>query len=127
MPIELEIGKSRFIDQVVIYGENRKYITALIVPQREALEGYARENGIPNDGCEQLLARGEVRTLIADEIEKATTDCAPFEKVKAFVLLPEPFTVENELMTPTLKPRRSKITEKFAREIAAMYSGAQGG
>jgi long-chain acyl-CoA synthetase len=122
VPIEAEIQKSPFIDQALLFGDNRKFITALIVPRREAIERYARERAIEAADYEALLARGEIRELVADEIERATGELAPFEKVKACALLPEGFTVENELLTPTLKLRRKKITERYRETIESMYA-----
>jgi long-chain acyl-CoA synthetase len=121
IPIESEITKSMYVDQAMLYGDNRKYITALIVPQREAIERYARENGIDAAGYEELLNRDEIRALIGAEIERATVDCARFEKVKAFALIPENFSVANKLLTPTLKLRRKKVIETYMKEIEAMY------
>jgi long-chain acyl-CoA synthetase len=121
VPIEAEIMKSPYIDQALLFGDNKKFITALIVPQREAIERYAQEKAIVATDYAALLARTEIRTLIAAEIERATTELAPFEKVRAFTLLREGFTVANELLTPTLKLRRQKIMERYRNEIEAMY------
>ena len=120
VPIEAEITKSPYIDQALLYGDNKRFITALIVPRRDCLERYAREKGIAA-AYAGLLARGEIRDLIAAEIERATIDLAPFEKVRAFTLLPESFTVANELLTPTLKLRRKKIVERYRNLIDTLY------
>jgi long-chain acyl-CoA synthetase len=125
VPIEAEIKKSPYIDEVLLFGDNRKFITALVVPRREAIEQYVREKGVAAADYAELLARVEIRELIAGEIERATADLAPFEKVRAFTLLPEGFTVANELLTPTLKLRRQKIVERYANEIEAMYASCK--
>lgn len=122
VPIEAEIKKSPYVDEVVLCGDNRKFIAALVVPRREAIEEYARDNSIAASGYPELLARGEIRALIASEIERSTVDLAPFEKVRAFTLLAEGFSVANELLTPTLKLRRRKIVERYGNEIGAMYA-----
>jgi long-chain acyl-CoA synthetase len=121
VPIEAEIMRSPYIDQALLYGDNKRFITALIVPRRDCLERYAREKGIAAADYAGLLARGEIRDLIAAEIERATIDLAPFEKVRAFTLLPESFTVANELLTPTLKLRRKKIVERYRNLIDTLY------
>lgn len=122
VPIEAEIKKSPYIDQALLFGDNKKFITALIVPRREAVEQYAREKTIVAADYAVLLARNEIRELIAAEIERATAELAPFEKVRAFKLLSEGFTVANELLTPTLKLRRQRIAERYRNEIEAMYA-----
>ncbi len=121
VPIEAEIQRSSYIDQALLFGDNRKFITALIVPRREAVERYARGKGAAGIYT-ALLDREEIRELIAVEIERATADLAPFEKIKAFALLPEGFNVANELLTPTLKLRRKKITERYRETIESMYA-----
>jgi long-chain acyl-CoA synthetase len=62
---------------------------------------------------------------VGREIERATAELAPFEKVRMFALLPEGFTVANELLTPTLKLRRGRIAERYANEIDAMYAACK--
>ena len=127
VPIESEIKKSPFVEEVILYGDNRKFITALVVPRREALECWAREAALDAGSYEELLGRPEIRELFAAEIERATSDLAPFEKVRMFTLLCEGFTVANELLTPTLKLRRQKIIERYRNEIAAMYATCKEG
>ena len=124
VPIEAEIQKSPYVDQALLFGDNRKFIVALVVPLREAIERYARETGLGASDYAALLARDEIRDLIAAEIERATAELAPFEKVKAFTVLPEGFTVANELLTPTLKLRRKRIMERYRQEIESMCAAS---
>ncbi|HVP57130.1 MAG TPA: long-chain fatty acid--CoA ligase [bacterium] len=122
--IEADLAQCSLIDQVMVCGDRRKYITALVVPRRDAITRYAQEAGIKSDTYADLLKHAGIRKLVADEIEKATQNAAPYERVKGFILLAEGFTVESDLMTPTLKLRRGKIERKYAAEIAALYSEA---
>ncbi len=122
VPIEAEIAKSPYIDQAILYGDNKKFIVAIVVPRRDAIERYAREKGLAAAGYAALLARREISDLVAAEIERATAELAPFEKVRAFKLLPDGFTVANELLTPTLKLRRKKIVERYQDAIDALYA-----
>lgn len=122
VPLESAIVKSRYIDQVLLCGDGRKFITALVVPEKCAIEEYADAEGIVAGGYEELLGSGEVRALIEREIDEATADAARFEKVRRFALIAEPFTVANKLLTPTLKLRRTKVIEKYRDLIEAMYS-----
>jgi len=126
VPIEAEITKSQYIDQALLYGDNRKYITALVVPEKCAIEAYAQESNLIAAGYEELLKSSKIRDLIAGEIERTTADRARYEKVKDFSLLPDSFTVANKLLTPTLKLRRKRVIEKYGDAIAAMYDGRNG-
>jgi long-chain acyl-CoA synthetase len=121
VPIESEIMRSGYIEQVVLYGDDRKYLSALIVPRKEALEQFAVERDIRTASYELLLQKDEVKTLMSTEIEKVTRELPNYAKVKAFNLLPESFSVDNHLLTPTLKLRRRKIYERYRPEIDAMY------
>ena len=126
LQIEFELVRSPYIDQVMLCGDRQKFITALIVPAKESVKRFADETMLGWVDYPDLVRKDEVKRLIAREIEKATAKCAPFEKIKAFVLLPEGFTTENDLLTPTLKLRRSKIAEKYTAEITSMYAGGSG-
>jgi len=125
-PIEDRINNSEFVEQAVLCGDGEKYIGALIVPQRAAIERYADEKGIRAPGYKELLHCQEVKKLISAEIEKATVDCAPFEKIKGYRLLAESFTIENGILTPTLKVRRERIRERFRAEIQSIFTEAEG-
>jgi long-chain acyl-CoA synthetase len=127
VPIEAEITKSRYIDQALLYGDNREYITALVVPEKCAIEDYARKRELITAGYEELLRSSEIRDLISGELERATADRARHEKVKTFFIVPESFTIANKLLTPTLKLRRKRVIEEYGDEIAAMYDGRRGG
>jgi long-chain acyl-CoA synthetase len=122
--IEGKIMQSPFIDQAMVCGDKQKYLTALVVPSRKMVEGYARRRSLRTGDYPDLLNNPAVRQMIAEEIDKTTTDCSPYEKVRNFLLLPEGFTVENDLLTPTLKLRRPKIEQRYADGIAAMYTAA---
>ena len=125
--IEAQITKSRYVAQAVLYGDKKKYIVALIVPDREGLRSYAQERGIDFDSFSELLEKDEIREVIRHDIEEATADLAPYEKIKAFALIPEEFTVENGMLTPTLKLRRNRIFEKYRQEVDGMYGQSEGG
>jgi long-chain acyl-CoA synthetase len=121
VPIEAKIVRSAYIEQAVLFGDNRKYITALIVPHRESVERWAAERNLSAANYEELLKKEEIRGLIVIEIERATGDVPNFAKVKAFKLVPDVFTVDNHLLTPTLKLRRTKIFERYRAEINSVY------
>jgi len=119
--IEARISISPFVDQVALCGDNRNYLSALIVPARQALENYARGKGIRYDTYAGLLEHEAIKNLLKTEIEQASYDLPSYEKVRVFVLLDEGFTVENGLLTPTLKMKRRQISERFAAMLDRMY------
>jgi long-chain acyl-CoA synthetase len=92
-----------------------------VVPEQSAVERFAEEKHIKVDDYDSLLTTTPIKNLITREIETATGHLADHEKVTRFTLLAEPFAVENDLLTPTLKLRRSKIAERYRDTIAAMY------
>jgi long-chain acyl-CoA synthetase len=120
-PIESRIRASKYIHQCMLCGDNEKSVTALVVPDRRSIEHFAGEKGLDVDDYASLLTTTPVKNLIAREIEDATGHLADHEKVTRFTLIPEPFAVENDLLTPTLKIRRPKIARRYGDEIAAMY------
>jgi long-chain acyl-CoA synthetase len=120
--IELTLGRDAFIEQVIAIGDNRKYITALIVPSLQHLKDYAQRLELKYHSDAHLVSLKEIRELIAGRIEVLQSELASFEKVVRFTLLHEPFTIENNAMTSTLKFRRKVISEKYRDEIEEMYS-----
>jgi long-chain acyl-CoA synthetase len=119
--IEERIARSRYIAQVMVCGDNRKFLAALAVPEADAVVEYAGEKGIPHDDYEALLRRSEIRHFIWSEIERANAGAPSYEHVRGFELLPEQFSLENGMLTPTLKPRRGRITMIYADLIDALY------
>ena len=124
-PIESELVQSPFIDQILLVGNERKNLAALIVPNFEALKAWAAENGVgigSTDGeTPPLLETREVQQLIQGEIRSRLTDFADFEQVRRFTLLEKEFTQEADEMTPTLKLKRNVIIERYGDAIEEMY------
>lgn len=121
--IESAIETSNYIEQAMVYGDKRKYLTALIVPEKRSIENYAGEKGITANNYTELLNKEEIKNLIACEIKSGTVHFPSFEQVKAFTLLTEVFSIGNEMLTPTLKLRRNKIAEAYRDKIDLMYRG----
>jgi long-chain acyl-CoA synthetase len=119
--VEERIARSPYIEQVVVFGDNRKAIVALVVPDREEIERHALKQGITWTSYETLIEHYAVMELLNAEIERANADAASFERVVAFSLLPDPFTQENRMLTPTLKTRRQTIGEIHAALIEKLY------
>lgn len=120
--IESRLGEDKYIDQVAVIGDSRKYVTAIIVPAIEAVKEYARRKKIQYRSLEELLKNSQITDLIARRIEALQEGFASFEKIKKFTLLPREFTMESGELTNTLKIRRPVINRRYASEIEAMYA-----
>lgn len=119
--IETLVGKDFFIDQVVAIGERKQFISALIVPSFEALETWAQKKDIPFASREELIQHPEVIRFYRKRIDFHSKKLAQYETIKKFTLLPNPFTIEGEEITPTLKLKRKTINGKYQHLIDAMY------
>lgn len=120
--LESRLGEDKYIDQVAVIGDRRKYVTAIIIPAFEALKEYARRKGIRYKNLDELVANDQIHHMIAQRIEALQKNFAGFEKIKKFTLLPREFTMEAGELTNTLKIRRKVINSRYATEIEAMYA-----
>ena len=120
-PIESKLVQSPFISQILLVGNERKNLAALIVPNFDALKAWASENGIETADLSAMLQTREVQQHIQSEIRSRLTDFADFEQVRRFTLLEKEFSQEADEMTPTLKLKRNVIIEKYSDAIDGMY------
>ncbi len=123
-PIENSLKGSRYIGQAVVVGDRRKFLSALLVPDFEALKPWAEKQGIHTAGNEQLVADRQVRDLIAQEVTAVNAHLAGFEKIVAWELLPKELTLEDGEITPTLKVKRRVINQKYGSIIDRLYAEA---
>ena len=119
--IEGLIATSRYISQVCVVGDRRKFLTALITVDPDNVKAYAAERGVVTSSLDDLLANPDVVELVQSVIDEKNTELASFETIKAFRLVPE-FSIENGLLTPTLKVKRNVAMERFADIIEEMYT-----
>jgi long-chain acyl-CoA synthetase len=120
-PLESRLRGDSLISEAIIIGDGRKFISALVVPDFGRLERFLAREEIAVEDMSQALQHPRVQALYERRIARRLKGCAPFETVKRFQLLHAPLTQENGELTPTQKVRRSRIAEKFSREIEAMY------
>jgi long-chain acyl-CoA synthetase len=120
-PIENLLKTSPYITNAVVVGGNRKFISALIVPNFDKLEAYARAGDIPFGNRAELVGREEIRNFLLAEVNRCTPNLAPYERVKKIVLLDREFEIEAGEITPTLKVRRSIVEQKYKGLIDTMY------
>lgn len=119
--IETRLGEDKFIEQVAVIGERRKYVTALIIPAFEALKEYAEEKKIQYRDLEDLVKNADIKAMIQERIDALQEGFANYEKVKKITLLAKAFSMETGELTNTLKIRRPVIRTRYAKEIEAMY------
>ncbi|GIU05134.1 AMP-dependent synthetase/ligase [Shewanella morhuae] len=120
--IEGAVGCCPFIEQVAIIADARNYVTALIVPAFESLETWAKDKGLKYESPLELLRHSHVVAHFEQRLKQLQHELAGFEQIKKFTLLPDAFSMEAGLITPTLKLRRKMIYHKYAHEINAMYN-----
>lgn len=120
-PIEDMFKSSKWIDQVVVVGEAQNFMAALIVPDFDAIQKYARDNGINTSSIEELIAHDEIITLYKKEMRSFSKELASHEKIRDFRILSNEFTVETGEITPTMKVKRRVISEKYADKIADIF------
>jgi len=119
--IEGLIATSKYISQVCVVGDRQKYLTALITVDGDNVTAFAAERGIETDNLEDLLTHHEVVGLIEGVVEEKNQELASFETIKKFRLVDE-FTIENDLLTPTMKVKRNAAMERYADVVEKMYS-----
>jgi len=113
---------SKYIDQFVLIGDRRMFLSALIVPDFEAIKEYADSNRIPYENAEDLTKNQEIYELIEKDMVKFQKQLANYERVRKFVLLDKPFTLEAGEVTPSLKVRRKFVEERYGNLIEEMYN-----
>jgi long-chain acyl-CoA synthetase len=120
--IENKMKESRYIEQMmVVGGDDKKYIAALIVPSFLNLHDWAKENGVAAHSNEQIVTNEKIKALINSEVEKYNQDFGKWEQVKKFHLLTNEWTVEAGELTPTMKVKRKVITERYATHVNDLY------
>lgn len=118
--IEGLMALSKYINQVCVIGDKRKYLTALVTLDLEAVKEYCQVQGIDYINDSVALDNVQIQALIKDEINVRNQELPSYETIKKFALVPE-FTIENEALTPTLKVKRNVVMEQYADKIEAMY------
>ncbi|MGA9118056.1 MAG: long-chain fatty acid--CoA ligase [Bacteroidota bacterium] len=120
-PIENLFMSSRFIEQFMLIGDRRTYLTALIVPDYEALRDYADANNITYTTNRDLAEHAEINALIDRDIATLQKELSSYERVRKFTLLDKPFSIEDGELTPSQKVRRKVVEERYAHLIEGMY------
>ncbi|MBO7645931.1 MAG: long-chain fatty acid--CoA ligase [Prevotella sp.] len=119
--VESKLLVDKYIEQIVVIAEERKFVSALIVPAYTMLEEYAREQGIPFSGREDLCSNEKIKAMLAERIDTLQQGLSGYEQVKRFTLITQPFSMENGELTNTLKTRRPVVIKNYAEVIEKMY------
>jgi long-chain acyl-CoA synthetase len=119
--LEGTLAQDRFIEQVAIIADARKFVSALIVPSFESLEEYAKSINLKYQDRLELLRNSHILDMFESRLREMQKELARFEQVKKFTLLPAAFSMELGELTPTLKLRRKVISQRYQREIDSMY------
>ncbi|MBX3007550.1 MAG: long-chain fatty acid--CoA ligase [Melioribacteraceae bacterium] len=125
-PIENMFLASKYIDQFVLIGDRRMFLSALIVPDYEALKEYADANRIQYNNVDELVNMKQIYELLDKEMDAFQKKLANFERVRKFAILDKPFTIEGGELTPSLKLKRKVIEERYGDLISDMYKGLEG-
>ena len=119
--IESKLLVDKYIDQIAIIADQRKFVSALIIPVYPLLEEYAREHGIAFQSREDLCQNRQIHGMLMDRIDTLQQQLAHYEQVKRFTLLPHAFSLERGELTNTLKIKRRVLNENYKKEINKMY------
>ena len=120
--IQKECGRvDKFVEQIAIIADERKFVSALIVPEFHVLEEYAKDNNIAFSSREDLCKNEKINQMIRERIDTLQQQLASYEQIKRFTLLPRQFTMEAGELTNTLKIRRPVLNKNYADVIEKMY------
>lgn len=119
--IEMKLGTSKYIDQAAVIGDQRNYVTAIIVPTISEIEKIAEEKHISYKTIDELLEKSTIKDFYQNLISMLQQEMAPYEKIKKFTLIKRGFTIESGEMTSTLKLRRAVIMQNYKLLIEEMY------
>lgn len=119
--IENRLKESRFIEQVMVIGENRKFAAALIVPAFAFIKEWTLRKGMALNSNDEICQSKVVKDRIREEVDVVNKTLAQFESIKKFELLPREFSIENGELTPKLSMKRKIILENFKDVVDRIY------
>lgn len=120
--MESRLAENKYIDEVAVIGDKRKFVTALVVPNLPQLRAWAATQGLAGEDSEDLMRNPKAVKFIMEQIENYQKDIASFEQIKRITLLPHHFSIMNGEVTNTMKVRRPIVAKNYADQIEFMYS-----
>ena len=119
--MESRLAENKYIDEVAVIGDRRKYVTALVVPNLSQLRRWAEKEGVPAEDSVALCADPRTVAFVMGQIDELQRDLAAYERIKKITLLPNHFSIMNGEVTNTMKVRRPVVAKRYATEIEKMY------
>ena len=119
--IEALLLVDKFVDQAAVIADQRKFVSALIVPAYSQLEEWARDNGVSYSTIDELCAHPKVNAMMKERIDTLQQTLSHYEQIKRFTILPKPFSMESGELTNTLKLRRQVVNKNYKEFIDKMY------
>lgn len=120
--LESRLAENKYIDELAVIGDQRKFVTALVVPNFSQLNAWAKKNGIDTSDPEAMCADPRTVAFVLLQINSLQKDLAPYEQIKKITLLPNHFSIMNGEVTNTMKVRRPVVAKRYAKEIEKMYA-----
>lgn len=125
LSLESKMKEIPFIEQMLVIGENRNYVSALIVPNFPALTDWCKQHGVTTTNKEAIVQSPEVKKMMQAQIDEKNKSFGSWETIKRFELLPDEWTTETGELTPTTKVRRKVVMDKYKDVIESLYSGVK--
>jgi long-chain acyl-CoA synthetase len=119
--VEAPLVAEMLIEQVVVYGDQRPYLVAMVVPNKDACIAWAEESGMPKSGWQELAVSDVLRKHIQSLIQQRLKPLNSHEQIRRIYIQTEPFTIENDFLTPTMKLKRRIIYQEFAEIFESLY------
>lgn len=120
--LESRLAENKFIDETAVIGDQRKYVTALVVPNLSQLRAWAKSKGIDTENTEEMLKDKRVYDMMMEQVNAVQKDLAEYEKIKKIAILPYHFSIMHGEVTNTMKVRRPVVAKRYAKEIDALYA-----
>jgi long-chain acyl-CoA synthetase len=121
-PLEELVKLSPFVNNVMIYGDNKPFNVALIVANVDAIKEWGAHHGVSHKSTEELLADAKVRQKMREELDRVTADFKGYERIRNFALIGEDFTLENDMLTPKLSVKRRNVLQRWQKDIDRLYA-----
>ena len=124
-PIENSLKVNEYVGEAALLGDMRRFPAVLIIPAFDALEAWAQHHGVKFASRKELVKSHQVQLLYHDIVEEINHNLAQFEKLKKVLVVHEELSIADGTMTPSMKLRRRNLTERYKREIDALYAEAE--
>jgi long-chain acyl-CoA synthetase len=125
-PIEDEFATSDCVEQAMVIGDKEKFVGALFVPNFDALERWAEAEDVDLADDPEVVCEDErAREWVKEAVDEVNADLEKHERIKEFRLIPEEWTPENDMLTPSMKKKRRKILDSYSEQVADIYGRAE--